>query len=49
MWSRRSKNIEDLFVIKVKLLSSKTNCYNCKMFYVSPMVITKKIPIEDTQ
>lgn len=48
MWRGRSKIIEDLYANKV-ILSAKTDYYNCKRFYVSPVVITEKIPIEVTQ
>lgn len=51
VWER-SKNVEYLYTLEVKLLSAyqvKIDCYNCKIFYVSHMVTTGKIPIEDTQ
>lgn len=49
MWRGRNKSVEDLYAIKVKLFSNKKDCYNCKRFYVSPIVTTKKILMEDTQ
>ena len=51
MWER-SKNVEYLYTLEVKLLSAyqvKIDCYNCKIFHVSHVVTTEKIPIEDTQ
>lgn len=46
-----SKRIEFFFlnIIEVKLLSAKKNCYNYKIFYVSPMVAINKMPIGDSQ
>jgi len=49
MWRGRSKNVKNLCAIEVKLLSTKIDCYNCKIFYVNFMVTTKKIPREDIQ
>lgn len=49
MWRGRSKDVEDLYAIEVKLLSTKIDCYNYMIFYANFMVTTRKIPVEDTQ
>lgn len=35
--------------LKLRCYQLKTGCCKCGMFYVSPIVTTKKIPREDTQ
>lgn len=35
--------------MQLKVISFKIDHYNCKMFYVTPKVTTKKIPTEDAQ
>ena len=42
----RGKRVEFLYTIEVTLLPAPV-CCNYKMFYVSPMVTTKKMPTED--
>ena len=38
-----------LYAVELKCDQLKIDGYKYKMFYVSPMVTTKKIPVEDTQ
>lgn len=40
--------IEFLHASEIKLLSAEIDNFNYKKFYASPMVTTKKIPIEVT-
>lgn len=47
MWGCISR--EFLYAIGVKWLSAKIDCYNYYICYVSLLITTKKIHVEDTQ
>ena len=46
---RNGESVEFTYVIQVKCYWLKTQYFNYKIFYVSPMIDTKEIPIEVTQ